>query len=94
MISRVITLVLFAIIAITFIVIPYFNELTLFKYILVLFMIVFNSYWTGYYLADVRGEWRRMEKDRRAKRFYWYRNMGLFESAYLVEPKLAKRYWK
>lgn len=30
--------------------------------------------------------------DRRSKRFYWYRRMGLFESARLVEPKLAKNY--
>jgi len=32
-------------------------------------------------------------KDRHRKRFMWYYKLGLYESARLIEPKFAKKYW-
>ena len=94
MIGRIIIFVLFAAIAITFVAIPFFVELTLLERIPIFFMVVFNSYWAGYYGADVRNEWKERKRERNEKQFAWYYNMGLRESAHIKEPEYPTQYWE
>lgn len=57
-----------------------------------LLIIITVCYCVGYGLSYCITRIIDKVDDRRSKRFYWYRRMGLFESARLVEPKFAKNY--
>lgn len=76
-----------------FIIFPYFIPLSNWQRVLVLFLVMLTSLSGGYWLAEFTSRWKNKIRDRHEKRFYWYRKMGLFESACLVEPKLAKHHW-
>lgn len=77
-----------------FIVLPQFVSLSAVMSVLIIFLVILTSFSGGYWLADLTSRWKNKIEARHAKRFYWYRDMGLFESACLVEPKLAKRHWQ
>ncbi|KKL48563.1 hypothetical protein LCGC14_2324260 [marine sediment metagenome] len=84
---------IFFILILFFLVMPYFVSLPTVMSVLIIFLIAFCSCGLGYWLAEIMHRWKNKIEARHAKRFYWYRDMGLFESAYLVEPKLAKHHW-
>ena len=79
-----------------FLIVPYFVPLSIVMRVFMIFLTAFCSCGLGYWLAELIHKWKNKIKARHQKRFYWYRDMGLFESAYLVEPKLAKhhRFWQ
>ncbi len=76
-----------------FLIMPYSVSLSAVISVLVVFLTAFCFYGLGYWLAGLTHIWKNKIEASHAKRFYWYRDMGLFESAYLVEPKLAKYHW-
>jgi len=54
--------------------------------------------WSTCYCVGYGGTWGVTAmmgkiKDRHKKRFMWYYKTGLLESAVLIEPKFAKKYW-
>ncbi|KKM23073.1 hypothetical protein LCGC14_1619000 [marine sediment metagenome] len=51
-----------------------------------------NCWIVGTGLAEIVYQWKRNINQRHYTRFFWYREMGLFESAQLVEPKMAEDY--
>lgn len=45
----------------------------------------------GFYIAEFIDILKNKMRLRREKRFDWYYNMGLLESAYLIEPIVARK---
>lgn len=65
-------------------------------YVLAGCLLIMNSYFAyfaGCGVAEIVSEWKRKVRDRHYTRFFWYRKMGMFESAIFVEVKMADEYW-
>jgi len=84
----------FGIMVVFSVVLPHFVDLSSFISILVLLLVTICFFWSVYWISEFMYRWRNGIKANHEKRFYWYRDMGLFESACLVEPKIAKDRWK
>ena len=70
-------------------ILPWVISIPMPLHILMICLSVINSCLAGRSVA----EWSRIVKDRHYTRFLWYRRMGMFESALLIEPKIANKYW-
>jgi len=62
---------------------------TVFRIVFGVLLLFFLSCWAIWGMQEIR--FRRWYRER--QRFSWYNKMGLFESAYILEPRYAKRYW-
>ena len=62
-------------------------------HVLAIYLSIMSFYFAGHGVVEIGYEWKRKVRDRHYTRFFWYHRMGLFESARLVEPRLAKEYW-
>ncbi len=72
---------------------PWFVEISIWIHLVLMFCAVTNSYLAGRGFAEIKYEWEREKSNRRHDRLLWYKQMGLYESLQLIDPKLADRYW-
>ena len=58
-----------------------------------MFIVIAVCYGIGYGVSCCITKMRDKMHNRRFKRFFWYRKMGLIESAIFTEPNLTREYW-
>ena len=54
--------------------------------------LLFASFMAGFYMSDLLMMLEDKKQTRHKQRFDWYRRVGLYESAALIELALAKKY--